>query len=81
MFSNLFTYDGIVCTSCRVIYTDVIILDNSIPWNYGDGEIEAVLDVENGIMYFGEYISETQVYNKSENFDIKVCLQKSWGNN
>lgn len=72
MFSDLFTYEGMTFTESRVIYTDVIILDDGIDWEYGDGEIEAVLDVVNGILYFGEYDTENQVYNKSKNFYINV---------
>ncbi len=72
MFANLFTYEGIAFTENRVIYTDVMILDNDIDWEYGDGEIEAVLDIVNGVLYFGEYDTETQVYNKSPNFYIDI---------
>jgi hypothetical protein len=71
MFSDLFTYEGITFTENRVIYTDVII-DDDIDWEYGDGEIEAVLDVANGVLYFGEYDTDTQVYNKSRNFYITL---------
>lgn len=72
MFSDLFTYEGITFTENRVIYTDVVIIDDDIDWEYGDGEIEAVLDVGNGILYFGEYDTDTQVYNKSRNFYINL---------
>jgi hypothetical protein len=72
MFSDLFTYEGITFTENRVIYTDVIIIDDDIDWEYGDGEIEAVLDVANGVFYFGEYDTDTQVYNKSRNFYINL---------
>jgi hypothetical protein len=72
MFSDLFTYEGITFTENRVIYTDVVIIDDDIDWEYGDGEIEAVLDVANGILYFGEYDTDTQVYNKSKNFYITL---------
>lgn len=71
MFSDLFTYEGMICTDSRVIYTDVIIVGD-VPWNYGDGEIEAVFDVNNGILYFGEYDTDTQVYNKSPNFLVTL---------
>lgn len=73
MFGSLFTYEGKIRTVNRVIYTDVVIVGD-VSWNHGDGEIEAVLDTDNGILYFGEYDTETQVYNKSRNFEIKTCL-------
>lgn len=72
MFSDLFMYEGVTYTESRVIYTDVIIVSDEIEWEHGDGEIEAVLDVMNGILYFGEYDTETQVYNKSPNYFISV---------
>ncbi len=72
MFSDLFIYEGITFTENRVIYTDVMITTDDIDWEYGEGEIEAVLDVANGVLYFGEYDTDTQVYNKSRNFYISV---------
>lgn len=71
MFGNLFTYEDSVTTENRVVYTDVILL-RDIGWSHGDGEIEAVLDIVNGILYFGEYDTETQVYNKSKNFVLYI---------
>lgn len=72
MFSDIFTYEDVITSENRIIYTDVIIVDKDIDWEYGDGEIEAVVDFVNGILYFGEYDTENQVYNKSKNFDLKI---------
>lgn len=72
MFSDLFTYEDITFTESRVIYTDVIIISDDIEWDHGDGEIEAVFDVVNGILYFGEYDTEDQTYNKSPNYFVTV---------
>lgn len=71
MFANLFTFEGYIQTENRIIYTDVIITED-VDWEYGDGEIEAVFDFMNGVLYFGEYIPDTQVYNKSKNFTVDI---------
>lgn len=72
MFGDLFTYEDCVTTENRVIYTDVVLMKD-IGWNHDiENEIEAVFDFVNGILYFGEYVQETQVYNKSKNFNIFI---------
>lgn len=72
MFADLFTFEDCVQTENRIIYTDVNLVDEDIDWEHGDGEIEAVFDFANGILYFGEYDPESQVYNKSKNFIVYI---------
>lgn len=73
MFANLFTFEDCVQTENRIIYTDVILVEDAdVEWEHGDGEIEAVFDIVNGLLYFGEYDPETQVYNKSKNFSVYI---------
>ncbi len=69
----MFTFEDCVTTENRIVYTDVILVDDAdVDWEHGDGEIEAVFDFVNGILYFGEYDTETQVYNKSKNFIVNI---------
>ncbi len=73
MFANMFTFEDCVTTENRIVYTDVIFVDDAdVDWEHGDGEIEAVFDFVNGILYFGEYDTETQMYNKSKNFIVNI---------
>lgn len=76
MFGDLFTYEECITTENRIIYTDVVILkDDNLRWarsSNSDVEIEAVFDFVNGILYFGEYDTDTQVYNKSPNYQVKI---------
>lgn len=69
----MFTFEDCVQTENRIIYTDVILVpDADIDWKHGEGEIEAVFDFVNGILYFGEYDTDTQIYNKSKNFLVYI---------
>ena len=76
MFGNLFTYEDYIVTEKRIIYVDVAIHnEHELNWNRSGSdstELEAVLDLVNGVLYFGEYDTESQVYNKSPNYKLKI---------